>query len=56
MKKHLIILLGHFILASLHYYLMIYKGINEFQFISFIIAHAVWHGVMRHKFRIYGLK
>jgi hypothetical protein len=56
MKKHLIILLGHVLIATLHYYLMVYKGHNEFQFLSFIVVHAMWHGLMRKVFRIYGLK
>ena len=56
MKKHLIILLGHILIATLHYYLIVHKGHNEFQFISFIVVHAIWHGLMRKVFRIYGLK
>jgi hypothetical protein len=54
MKKHLITFLGHVLLATLHYYLMKHKGYNEFQFISFIIVHAIWHNLMIT--RIYGLK
>lgn len=56
MKKHLIILLGHALIAMLHCYFISYKGHNEFQFMSFIFIHAVWHGSMRRVFRIYGLK
>ena len=56
MKKHLAILLGHFLLATLHYYLMLHKGVNGFQFISFTLIHAIWHGMMRQIFCIYGLK
>jgi hypothetical protein len=56
MKKHFIIFLGHILLATLHYYLMMHKGISIFQFISFVFAHAVWHAIMRKTFRIYGLK
>jgi hypothetical protein len=54
MKKHLITFLGHVLLATLHYYLMKHKGYNEFQFISFIVVHAIWHNLMIT--RIYGLK
>jgi hypothetical protein len=56
MKKHLIIFLGHVLLAVLHYYLMMHKGISIFQFISFVFTHAVWHRLMGKAFRIYGLK
>lgn len=56
MKKHIIILLGHIALATLHSHLMGEKGADILQFISFVIAHAVWHSLMRKVFRIYGLK
>ena len=56
MKKHIIILLGHIALAILHSYLMGEKGADTLQFVSFVIAHAVWHSLMRKVFRIYGLK
>ena len=56
MKKHFITFLGHILLAALHYYLMLTKGVDGFQFISFAFAHTVWHGLMRRTFRIYGLK
>jgi heme/copper-type cytochrome/quinol oxidase subunit 4 len=54
MKKHLITFLGHVLLTILHYYLIKHKGYNEFQFISFVIVHAIWHDLMIT--RIYGLK
>jgi len=54
--KHLIILLGHISLTILHYYLMLHKGVDGLQFVSFIFAHAVWHTTMKRVFRIYGLK
>jgi len=54
MKKHLIMLLGHILLAILHYYLMMNKGITEFQFISFAVVHYIWHDLVAN--RIYGLK
>lgn len=56
MKKHIIIFLGHFALAMLHRYLIKEKGNDGLQFISFVVAHAVWHDLMRKIFRIYGLK
>ena len=56
MKKHIIIFLGHIALAILHSYLMGEKGADTLQFVSFVIAHAVWHSLMRKVFRIYGLK
>ena len=56
MKKNLITLLGHISLATLHYYVMSHKGVDGFQLISFTFAHAVWHGLMRKIFCIYGLK
>jgi hypothetical protein len=54
MKKHLITFLGHTLLAILHYYLIENKGHNNFQFISFIIVHCMWHNLIMN--RIYGLK
>jgi len=54
MKKHIITLLGHFAIATLHYHLMTTKNITDFQFISFAIVHFVWHDLMTN--RIYGLK
>jgi hypothetical protein len=54
MKKHLITFLGHILLAALHCYFIKHKGHNEFQFISFVIVHAIWHDLMIT--RIYGLK
>jgi len=56
MKKHLVTLLGHIALATLHYYVMLNKGVDGLQIFSFIFAHAIWHGLMRRAFRIYGLK
>ena len=54
MKKHLIAFLGHVLLTILHYYLIKHKGYSDFQFISFVIVHAIWHDLMIT--RIYGLK
>jgi len=54
MKKHFIAFLGHILLATLHCYLIVHKGNNEFQFISFIIVHYIWHSLIMN--RIYGLK
>jgi dTDP-glucose pyrophosphorylase len=52
LKRHQI----YEVIATLHYYLIVHKGHNEFQFLSFIVVHAIWHGLMRKVFRIYGLK
>jgi hypothetical protein len=54
MKKHIIALIGHLAIATLHYYLMMIKGITEFQFISFAVVHYVWHDLVING--IYGLK
>ncbi len=54
MKKHIIALIGHIAIATLHLHLINTKGMTGFQFISFAVVHYVWHDLMIN--RIYGLK
>ena len=54
MKKHIIAFIGHIVIAVLHYHLMMNKGTDGFQFISFMFIHYVWHDLIIN--RIYGLK
>jgi hypothetical protein len=56
LMKYLIILIGHIIIGILDCYVMSHNGIDTFQILSFIFAHAVWHNLMKRIFRIYGLK
>jgi hypothetical protein len=55
----LIMLLGHAILASLHFYVIILnKGLDGFQMFSFMAVHAMWQDFYAKviKKRIYGSK
>jgi hypothetical protein len=55
----LIMLLGHAILASLHFYTIILnKGLDGFQMFSFMAIHAMWQDFYAKviKKRIYGSK
>ena len=54
MKKHIITFAGHIALAILHRYLMEVKGISVSQFVTFFVAHFIWHYTIMY--RIYGLK
>jgi hypothetical protein len=55
----LIMLLGHMILASLHFYIIILnKGLDGFQMFSFLIIHIMWSDFHTNiiKKRIYGFR